>query len=45
MVYDITVDGISLVTNYRSSYAGVIRRDGIDSLISALRQKNEELGQ
>ncbi|MDQ1314075.1 MAG: hypothetical protein QG662_184 [Pseudomonadota bacterium] len=35
-VYDVTIDGVSLVTNYRSSFAGTIRQDGIDGLIRTL---------
>jgi phospholipid transport system substrate-binding protein len=38
--YDITVDGVSLVTNYRSSFANQIRAKGIDGLIEALVAKN-----
>lgn len=35
-VYDVTIDGVSLVTNYRSSFASTIRQDGIDGLIRTL---------
>lgn len=35
-VYDVTIDGVSLVTNYRSSFASTIRQDGIDGLIKTL---------
>ena len=31
-VYDVKIDGISLVTNYRSTFATEIRNDGIDKL-------------
>ena len=41
-VYDITVDEISLVTNYRSSFARQIRKKGVDGLIELLRSRNEE---
>jgi len=40
-LYDIVVDGISLVTTYRSSFSSVVNRDGIDGLIEDLREKNE----
>lgn len=40
-VYDITVDDISLVTNYRSSFARQIRKKGVDGLIELLRSRNE----
>jgi phospholipid transport system substrate-binding protein len=39
-VYDVTVDGVSLVTTYRSTFAEEIRQNGIDGLIKALQQKN-----
>lgn len=41
-VYDITVDDISLVTNYRSSFARQIKKKGIDGLIELLRSRNVE---
>lgn len=39
-VYDVTVDGVSLVTTYRSTFAEEIRQGGIDGLIKSLEQKN-----
>ena len=39
-VYDIEVAGVSLVTNYRDSFATEIRNNGIDGLIKALQTKN-----
>ena len=41
-VYDIIVDGVSLVTNYRSSFAAEIKKSGIDGLIQTLAAKNQE---
>lgn len=41
-VYDIVIDGISMVTNYRSTFSNEIRRNGIEGLLSALREKNRE---
>lgn len=41
-VYDITIDGISLVTNYRNSFAGDIRAVGMDGLIDKLNTKLNE---
>ncbi|MFP4251622.1 MAG: MlaC/ttg2D family ABC transporter substrate-binding protein [Guyparkeria sp.] len=40
--YDVVVDGISLVNNYRGSFAQKIQRDGIDGLIRTLREQNED---
>lgn len=39
-VYDVVVDNISLVTNYRGSFASEIRQTGIDGLIKVLVEKN-----
>ena len=40
-VYDIEVGGISLVTNYRESFASEVRNNGIDGLIKTLQAKNK----
>lgn len=39
-VYDVSVAGISLVTNYRSTFGDEIRNNGMDGLIKALVTKN-----
>ena len=39
-VYDVIVDGVSLVTTYRSTFTEEIRQNGIDGLIKSLREKN-----
>lgn len=41
-VYDVVVAGVSLVTNYRGSFAQEIRAGGVDGLIRSLEQKNRE---
>lgn len=35
-VYDVAIDGVSLVTNYRASFSNTIRQNGIDGLIKTL---------
>ncbi len=40
-VYDISVDGVSLVSNYRTSFASEIRTGGIDDLIAKLESRNK----
>ena len=40
-VYDITVADVSLVTNYRGTFAQEIRAGGIDGLIETLKAKNK----
>lgn len=40
-VYDIVIESVSLVTNYRSQFAQEIRQNGLDSLIKKLADKNK----
>ena len=40
-VYDIVIEGVSLVTNYRGQFAQEIRQNGLDSLIKKLSDKNK----
>lgn len=42
-VYDVRVAGISLVVNYRTEFANIVRDKGIDGLIGALEAKNKSL--
>jgi len=44
-VYDVTIEGVSLVQNYRSSFNSEVHRGGIDGLINALNSKNRQLAQ
>lgn len=39
-VYDVSVSGVSLVTNYRSTFGNIIREKGMDSLIRQLTDRN-----
>lgn len=39
LVYDIKIDGISLVTNYRSSFTSDVQKVGMDGLIDKLNKK------
>lgn len=41
-VYDVVIDNISMVTNYRSSFAREIKSNGVESLIKTLQTRNEE---
>lgn len=43
LLYDVNVDGISLVSNYRSSFATEVARDGVEGLINNIATRNEEL--
>ncbi len=42
-VVDVSVDGVSLVSTYRGSFATQIKKEGFDSLIKKLAEKNENL--
>jgi phospholipid transport system substrate-binding protein len=39
-IYDIVVEGVSLVITYRSEFDAVVKQDGIDGLIKRLAEKN-----
>jgi phospholipid transport system substrate-binding protein len=39
-VFDVLIDGVSLVTNYRSSFNTEIQKSGIDGLIKSLTERN-----
>ncbi len=45
MVFDVSVDGVSLVKTYRSSFTSILKDGGIDKLIESLAVKNQEIGQ
>ena len=39
-IYDITVEGVSLVLTYRAEFENITRTSGVDGLIKRLQQKN-----
>ena len=39
-VYDIVVEGVSLVLTYRSEFDAIVKQEGVDGLIKRLAQKN-----
>jgi phospholipid transport system substrate-binding protein len=39
-IYDISVEGISLVLTYRTEFDGIVKQEGIEGLIRRLAQKN-----
>lgn len=41
-VYDVVIDALSLVSNYRSSFSKTIRESGIDHLIKKLADRNSD---
>lgn len=42
-VFDVAIDGVSLVTNYRSSFRSEIARHGIEGLIARLEAKHTDM--
>lgn len=42
-VFDVNVDGISLITNYRNSFAQQVAQGGLDALITDLAARNKTL--
>ncbi|MDD2365789.1 MAG: ABC transporter substrate-binding protein [Desulfuromonadaceae bacterium] len=43
MVYDVVIEGVSLVSNYRSQFNKIITANGYEKLVKKLESKNEEL--
>lgn len=41
-VYDVAIDNVSLVTNYRASFSSTIRQSGIDGLIKTLAAQSAQ---
>ncbi len=41
MVYDVSVEGVSIVANYRSEIRELVSRNGIDGMINTLKSKNQ----
>jgi phospholipid transport system substrate-binding protein len=45
LIYDVTVENISVIANYRNQFDRVINRDGYDKLFSDLQSKQTQLEQ
>lgn len=43
LVYDVVIEGVSLVRNYRSSYGEIVHRDGMAGLLSKMEAKLGEM--
>lgn len=41
-VYDVVIEGVSLVTNYRGQFSNEIKQGGMDGLIQKLADKNKQ---
>ena len=42
-VYDVAIEGVSLVQNYRGTFSTEVQKGGIDGLIKTLTEKNRQL--
>lgn len=42
-IYDVSVEGISMITTYKSNFASQFKSQGIDALIASLVVKNKQL--
>lgn len=42
-IVDVAVDGVSLVSTYKGSFASQIRKDGLDALFQKISEKNDKL--
>jgi phospholipid transport system substrate-binding protein len=44
-IYDVSIEGVSLVANYRTQFNSVIRTSSYDELLRRLRSRSEEVRQ
>jgi len=42
-IYDVSVEGISMITTYKNNFATQFKNEGIDALIASLKEKNKEM--
>ncbi len=42
-IFDVSVEGVSMVSTYRTSFDSEIRQHGLDNLIASLAQRNDDL--
>lgn len=43
LVYDVIIEEISLISNYRSSYKTIVRNEGISGLLARMEEKLQEM--
>lgn len=39
LIYDVIIEEVSLISNYRSSYAEIIKKEGMDQLLNKMKDK------
>ncbi len=40
LIYDFSVDGVSIIKNYNSQFAGILRQKGLSGLVEQLKKRN-----
>jgi len=43
LVYDVVIEGVSFVSNYRSTYGEIVRREGMPGLLQQMEEKLKEV--
>lgn len=43
LVYDVVIEGVSFVSNYRSTYGEIVRREGMSGLLRQMEEKLREV--
>jgi phospholipid transport system substrate-binding protein len=43
LVYDVNVEGVSLISNYRTSYQEIVKKEGFTGLLARMQEKVREL--
>jgi phospholipid transport system substrate-binding protein len=43
LVYDVIIEGVSLISNYRSSYQEIMKKEGFNGLLAKMQEKIDEL--
>lgn len=43
LIYDVIIEGVSLISNYRSSYQEIMKNEGFDGLLTKMQAKIDEL--
>ena len=42
-IYDVNIEGVSFIRNYRTQFHNVLRKEGFNNLIERLKKKTENL--
>jgi phospholipid transport system substrate-binding protein len=45
VVYDINIEGVSLVSNYREQFKSILRKDDFEGLVKMLEDKNRSFNE